>query len=66
MAAKLGLRNISIHARKVFFTCRKSTTWDRRRYLRSVLRIFSTLKNPTTSVGIEPANLGSSGEHANH
>jgi hypothetical protein len=30
------------------------------------LRIFITLKNPTTSAGIEPANLGSSGEHANH
>jgi hypothetical protein len=29
-----------------------------------VLRIFITLKNP--SFGIEPANLGSSGEHANH
>jgi hypothetical protein len=31
-----------------------------------VLRIFITLKNPSPSVGIEPANLGSSGEHANH
>jgi hypothetical protein len=31
-----------------------------------VLRIFITLKNKSTSVGIEPANLGSSGEHANH
>jgi hypothetical protein len=31
-----------------------------------VLRIFITLKNPSTSVGIKPANLGSSGEHANH
>jgi hypothetical protein len=31
-----------------------------------VLRIFITLKNPSTSVGIEPAKLGSSGEHANH
>jgi hypothetical protein len=30
-----------------------------------VLRIFITLKNPSPSVGIEPANLGSSGEHAN-
>jgi hypothetical protein len=27
------------------------------------LRIFITLKNPSTSAGIEPANLGSSGEH---
>jgi hypothetical protein len=32
-----------------------------------VLRIFITLKNPSTSVGIgRAANLGSSGEHANH
>jgi hypothetical protein len=31
-----------------------------------VLRIFITLKNPSTSVRIEPANLGFSGEHANH
>jgi hypothetical protein len=31
-----------------------------------VVRIFITLKNPSTSVGIEPAKLGSSGEHANH
>jgi hypothetical protein len=31
-----------------------------------VLRIFITLKNPSTSVGIEPANFGSSGDHANH
>jgi hypothetical protein len=31
-----------------------------------VLRIIITLKNPTTSAGIEPANLGSSGEHDNH
>jgi hypothetical protein len=31
-----------------------------------VLRIFITLKNPSTSVGIEPVNFGSSGEHANH
>jgi hypothetical protein len=32
----------------------------------TVLRIFITLKNLSPSVGIEPANLGSSGEHANH
>jgi hypothetical protein len=37
------------------FTCRKSTTWDRRLYF----RIFIILKNPSPSVGIEPANLGS-------
>jgi hypothetical protein len=57
------LRNISIHARKVLlhavnlrhgtdgFTCPPKEV---------VLRIFITLKNPSTSVGIEPANLGSS------
>jgi hypothetical protein len=31
-----------------------------------VLLIFITLKNPSASVGIEPTNLGPSGEHANH
>jgi hypothetical protein len=54
---QFGLRNIFIHGS---FTSHKSTTWDR------WLRIFITLKNPSTSVGIKPANLGSSGEHANH
>jgi hypothetical protein len=46
------------------FTCRKSTTWDRRLYFppkEVVLRIFIALENPSPSVGIEPANLGSSG-----
>ena len=28
-----------------------------------VLRIFTSWKNPSTSVGFEPANLGSRGEH---
>ena len=28
-----------------------------------VLRIFESWKNPSTSAGIEPANLGSQGEH---
>jgi hypothetical protein len=49
---QFGLRNIFIHARKV--------------PKKVVLRIFITLKNPSPSVGIEPANVGSSGEHANH
>jgi hypothetical protein len=30
-----------------------------------VLRIFITLKNPSSSAGFEPANLGSSGKHPN-
>jgi hypothetical protein len=29
-----------------------------------VLRIFITRKNPSSSAGFEPANLGSSGKHA--
>ena len=29
-----------------------------------VLRIFSALKNPTTSAGFEPANLGTKAQHA--
>ena len=49
------------------FTCRKSTTWDRRLYLPSEGRraedIFA-LKNPTASAGFEPANLGTKDQHA--
>jgi hypothetical protein len=30
----------------------------------AVLRIFFALKNPTASVGFEPANFGSKGQHA--
>ena len=49
------------------FTCRKSTTWDRRHYFPSEGRraedLFA-LKNPTASAGFEPANLGTKGQHA--
>ena len=38
------------------FTCRKSTTWDR--------RLYFALKNPTASAGFEPANLGTKGQYA--
>jgi hypothetical protein len=31
-----------------------------------VLRIFIALKNPSYSVGFEPANLGSNDKHDNH
>ena len=31
-----------------------------------ILRIFKLWKNPSTPAGLEPANLGSSGEHDNH
>ena len=49
------------------FTCRKSTTWDRRLYLPSEGRRaedFFAMKNPTASAGFEPANLGTKGQHA--
>ena len=47
-----------------YFTCRKSTTWDRRLYFLSEGRRaedFFALKNPTASAGFEPANLGTKG-----
>jgi hypothetical protein len=31
-----------------------------------VLRIFITIKNPSSSAGFEPANIDSSSKHANH
>ena len=49
------------------FTCRKSTTWDRRLYFPSEGRSaenFFALKNPTASDGFEPATLGTKGQHA--
>ena len=50
------------------FTCRKSTPWDRRLYFPSEGRrtedFFFALKNPTASVGFEPANLGTKDQHA--
>ena len=49
------------------FTCRKSTTWDRRLYFPSEGRgaeDFFALKNPTALAGFEPANLGAKGQHA--
>ena len=49
------------------FTCRKSTTWDRRLYFPSEGRRaedFFALKNLTASAGFEPANLGTKGQHA--
>jgi hypothetical protein len=59
----------SIHARKVLLhavNLRHGTNGFTSPPKEVVLRIFITLKNPSPSVGIEPANLGSSGEHANH
>ena len=49
------------------FTCRKSTTWDKRLYFPSKGRRaedFFALKIPTASAGFEPANLGTKGQHA--
>ena len=49
------------------FTCRKSTTWDRRLYFPSEGRRaedFFALKNPTASARFEPVNLGTKGQHA--
>ena len=53
------------------FTCRKSTTWDKRLCLftsfqkEGMLRIFFfALKNPTALAGFEPRNLGTKGQHA--
>jgi hypothetical protein len=69
MAAEFCLRNISIHARKVLLhdvNLRHGTDGFTSPPKEIVLRIFITLKNPSTSAGIEQANLGSSGEHANH
>jgi hypothetical protein len=69
MTAEFCLRNISIHARKVLLhavNLRHGTAGFTSPPKEVVLRIFITLKNPLTSAGIEPANLGSSGEHANH
>jgi hypothetical protein len=59
----------SIHARKVLLhavNVRHGTDGFTSPPKEVVLQIFITLKNLSTSVGIEPANLGSSGEHANH
>jgi hypothetical protein len=53
----------------VSLTCRKSATWDRRLYFssegRHAVDIFDP-KNPTASVGFEPANLDTRGQRANH
>ena len=51
------------------FTCRKSMTRDPRLYFHSEgshTQDFYALKNPSTPVGFEPANLGTSGVYDNH
>jgi hypothetical protein len=50
-------------------TCHKTATWDRRLYFPSEGRHavdFFRPKNPTASAGIEPAILGTRGQHVNH
>jgi hypothetical protein len=66
---EFSLRNIFIDACKVLLhavNLRHGTDRFTSPPKEVVLRIFIILKNPLTSVGIEPANLGSSGEYANH
>ena len=51
------------------FTCRKSTTWYSRFYFPSEGKraedyFFALKKNLTASVGFEPTNLGTKGQHA--
>jgi hypothetical protein len=52
------------------FTCRKVGTWDRLLFnLPSEGRHaedFYIQKNATASVGFEPTNSGTRGQHANH
>ena len=73
--ARNGRRNLpenSLLPRNIqgSFTCHKSTTWDRRLYFfsegRRAAGFFSPWKiqHPTASVGFEPANLGTKGQHA--
>ena len=55
-----------MHTLSGSFTCRKYATWDKRLYFPSEGRRaedFFALKNPTASVGFEPANLGTKGHH---
>ena len=49
------------------FTCRKTSTWDKRLYFPSEARRaedFFALKNLTASAGFQPENLGIKGQHA--
>jgi hypothetical protein len=66
---KFSLTNATFTSMEGSLTCRKAATWDRRRYFPSEGRHaedFFVPKNPTASAGYEPANLGTSGQHANH
>jgi hypothetical protein len=66
MAAQFCLQSIFFHARKVLLhavNLRHGTDGFTSPPKEVVLRIFITLKNPSSSAGFEPANLGSSGKH---
>jgi hypothetical protein len=61
-AGKFSLKLPDFHvAFRGSFTCRKSTTWDPRLYFPSEER---RAKDPTASVGFEPAKLSSKGQYA--
>ena len=70
--AKTGRRILPENARiprniQGSFTCRKSTTWDKRLYFPSEGRRaedFFALKNRTASAGFKPTNLSTKGQHA--
>jgi hypothetical protein len=53
----------------VFFIMPKNrTTWDPgfTSPPKEVLRIFIAIRNPSSTAGFGPANLGSGGSHSNH
>jgi hypothetical protein len=65
----LALRSIFIHTSKGCLTCRKILQHGADGFTsppkKGLLRIFIAL-NPSSSAGIETANLGSNGKHASH
>jgi hypothetical protein len=58
------------HTSKVYLTCCKNLRHGADDFTsppkEGVLRIFIDLKNPSPSLGFEPANLGSNGKQAEH
>jgi hypothetical protein len=50
----------------VRYTYTYTNTCDFHKISESVLQISFTLKNPSSSARLEPANLGSKGKHTNH
>jgi hypothetical protein len=66
----LALQIIFVHTSKGYLTCCKMLRHGADCFTSSrnegVLRIFIALTNPSSSVGFEPAKLGSNGKHVNH